>query len=72
MHLRYPLSEVGGVIRRLELFLAPDRCDEVYCDDTGLRPVLRGRFFQVREGKTCLFHGQAGESSPRCSLSKAL
>ena len=53
--------EVGGVIRRPELLLAPERCYEVSCYDTGHRSVLRGRFCWVWEGQALLFHGQAGD-----------
>ena len=72
MHLRSPLLEVSRVVRRPELLLAPERCDEIYCDNTGLRPVLRSRFCRVWGGQGCLFHWQAGDSPPWCSLSEAL
>ena len=60
------------MITHPELLLAPERCNKMSWDNKGLFPVLRGRFFRVWEGQASLFHGQAGDPPPRCSLSKAL
>ena len=60
------------MVRRPELLLAPDCCDEVSCDETGLRPVLRRRQCRVWEGQTCLFHWQAGDPPPWYYFSYAL
>ena len=41
-----------------ELLLAPERYEEVSCDDTGRRPVLRDRIFRIREVQSRLFTGR--------------
>ena len=60
------------MIRHHELPLDPERCNEVSCDDTGRRKVLRGRFCWVLEVQARLFHGQTSDSPTWCYLSKAL
>ena len=54
-NLRPSLPEAGRVVCRPELNLAPECCDAVSCDDTGRRPVLRGRLGGVRKGQSRLF-----------------
>ena len=41
-----------------------DRCDEVYCDDTGRHPVGSGRLSRVWESNLILFDWKTGDSSP--------
>ena len=52
------------MVLHTELLLAPECCDKMSCDDTGRRPVLRGRHFWVWEGQTRLFHWQASDPRP--------
>ena len=50
------LSEAGRVVYRPELHLAPERCDEVSCDDTESCPVFRVCKCWFWKGQSCLFH----------------
>ena len=63
-NLRSSLLESGQLVRRPELHLYPKRFDEVSCDDTGHRPVFRGRICWVRKGQSRLLHWQAVDPSP--------
>ena len=60
------------MVRRLKLLLAHECSNEVSCDDTGRRPVLRGRFRQIREGQARLFSRQVCDPSLWCPLFQAL
>ena len=53
---RPTLPETGRGVCRPELHLAPECCNEVSCDDTGRRPVFRGRLIWVGKGQSCLFY----------------
>ena len=61
-----PLSQKYGVVRRTEHLLAPERCNEISCDNTGCRPVFRSCIYRVWESQTRLFHWQAG--NPRSGI----
>ena len=62
------LPEAGRVVFRPELHLAPECFNEVSCDDTGRRPVLRGCKCWVRKVQSRLFHWQTGDLSLWCYL----
>ena len=55
-----------------ELHLAPECSDEVSCDDTRRRPVLRGRLYWVWKGQSRLFGWQAGDPSLWYAISQSL
>ena len=46
-HGQPPPSKTGRVIGRPKCGLAPESHDEVSCDYTGRRPVLRGRLYRI-------------------------
>ena len=56
------------MVGRPKCGLAPEIRGEVSCDDTGRRPVLRGRKYRIRYGQPRLFHRQAGVFPRRESL----
>ena len=60
------------MVRCPELHLAPDRCNEVSCDDTGCCQVFRGCQGRVWKGQYRLFYWQIDKLSLWCLLSQSL
>ena len=52
---RLPVKQAGLALPDPTL-TAPERCNKVSCDETGRRPVFRGRQCWVWKGQSCLFH----------------
>ena len=67
MHIADPdlpasLPQEQGMIPCIKLFNAPKICKQVYCDDTGGRPVIQGRQSRLGDLQPCLIDWQAGDS----------
>ena len=69
---RLNLPEAGRVVSHPEPHLDSECCNEVFCDDTGRRPVLRSYLSGFRKGQSCLFDCQAGEPALRCAITQSL
>ena len=54
-HIFSPLPQKLGVVRRPELLMASERCDEISCDDIGRCPVLKGRLFSSGRSRLSCF-----------------